>query len=90
MMHLSSVEGEDGLSALRAVLLTYMKCGGAAIHFNISSPALLKEAQAHPERYQTLQVRVCGWNILFNQLTKEERMPISYAQKAFWNKIKTA
>lgn len=31
-------------------------------------------SQRHPERYADLQVRVCGWNVLWNDLSKAEQM----------------
>ena len=73
MLHPSAVQGEDGLEALYSVLYTYINKGGHSIHFNIFSPELLKDAQAHPENYKNLQVRVCGWNILWNDMAKEEQ-----------------
>ena len=33
----------------------------------------LRDAQAHPEKYQDLQIRVCGWNVLWNNINKEEQ-----------------
>ncbi len=73
MLHPSAVQGEDGLEALYAVLYTYIKKGGHSIHFNIFNPELLRDAQMHPENYKNLQVRVCGWNILWNDMAKEEQ-----------------
>ena len=35
--------------------------------------AVLRQAQAHPEKYPHLQVRVCGWNVYFVNLSKEEQ-----------------
>jgi formate C-acetyltransferase len=64
----SAVEGEDGLKVLRGVLQTYMDRGGASIHFNIFSSDVLRKAQAEPEKYRNLQVRVCGWNARFVDL----------------------
>lgn len=80
MLHPSAVQGEDGLEALYSVLTTYQKKGGHSIHFNIFSPELLKDAQAHPENYKNLQVRVCGWNILWNNMDKKEQD--AYIQRA--------
>ena len=73
MLHPSAVQGEDGLDALHGVLMTYMNKGGASIHFNIFDAETLLDAQAHPEKYRNLQVRVCGWNILWNQMDKKEQ-----------------
>ena len=73
MLAPSAVSGEDGLDAMRALLMTYLLRGGHAIHFNIFSTETLKEAQTHPERYADLQVRVCGWNVLWNNLSRREQ-----------------
>lgn len=73
MMHPTAVQGEDGMAALYAVLQSYLQLGGASIHFNIFSPELLRDAQKHPEKYRTLQVRVCGWNVLFNNMPRVEQ-----------------
>jgi pyruvate-formate lyase len=34
---------------------------------------MLRDAQAHPEKYENLQVRVCGWNVLWNNMAKSEQ-----------------
>jgi len=73
MLHPSAVQGEDGLDAFYAVLSTYMNKGGASIHFNVFDANLLRDAQNNPEKYKNLQVRVCGWNILWNNMSKKEQ-----------------
>jgi formate C-acetyltransferase len=47
--------------------------GGHAIHFNIFDARTLRAAQAEPEKYQDLQIRVCGWNALFNSMDRAEQ-----------------
>ena len=73
MLHPSTVQGEGGLDVFYSVLMTYIKKGGAAIHFNIFNAELLKDAQVNPSKYENLQVRVCGWNVLWNNMAKEEQ-----------------
>lgn len=73
MMHPATVQGEEGLAAMRFLISAYMKKHGIAIHFNIFDAGVLEDAQKHPERYAGLQVRVCGWNIRFNDLSKKEQ-----------------
>ena len=73
MLHPSAVQGEAGMEALYAVLCTYMNKGGASIHFNIFNTELLKDAQKNPNKYKNLQVRICGWNALWNNLDKKEQ-----------------
>jgi len=73
MLHPSAVQGEDGLEILYNVLQTYIKKGGASIHFNIFNKEMLLDAQQNPEKYKNLQVRVCGWNVLWNNMSKIEQ-----------------
>ena len=73
MLHPSTVQGEQGLAALYAVLMTYMEQGGASIHFNVFNADTLLEAQKNPEKYRNLQVRICGWNGLWNRMDKKEQ-----------------
>lgn len=73
MLHPSAVQGEEGLHAFYSILMTYMKKGGYAIQGNIFNSADLREAQENPEKYRNLQVRVCGWNAYFVNLSKTEQ-----------------
>ena len=69
----TQVSGKDGAKILKATLDTFMQKGGFAIQYNVLNPETLKNAQIAPENYKTLQVRLCGWNVLFNDLTKKEQ-----------------
>ena len=73
MMHPATVQGEEGLAAMRTLLYAYLAKYGMAIHFNIFDAAVLEDAQKHPEKYTGLQVRVCGWNVRFNDLAEKEQ-----------------
>jgi len=73
MLHPSTVQGEDGLAAMRTLLAVYMERHGLAIQFNVFDAQTLIDAQQHPEKYRGLQVRVCGWNVYFTDLTREEQ-----------------
>ena len=73
VLHPSAVSGEEGLDAFYALLKTYMVKGGMALHGNVFNPVDLKKAQQEPERYKNLQVRVCGWNAYFVNLSKVEQ-----------------
>lgn len=72
-LHSSAVKGENGLQALYATLKTYLDKGGFAIHYNILNADVLRAAQKRPEDYPNLQVRVCGWNMLFSRLPKAQQ-----------------
>ena len=69
----ASVQGEDGLEAMYGLLRTFVKRGGHALHINVFDAKTLRDAQAHPEKYQDLQIRVCGWNVLWNNINKVEQ-----------------
>ena len=34
---------------------------------------ILKDAKENPEKYPNLQVRLCGWNVLFSSLSEKEK-----------------
>ncbi len=71
--HSSAVEGKNGLDALISSLKGYFKSGGFAVHYNVLNTEMLKKAYLSPEKYPDLQVRLCGWNVLFSSLTKREQ-----------------
>ena len=73
MLHPSAVQGEDGLKAMESILMTYLDEEGMSIQFNVFDEQKLLDAQEHPEKYRTLQVRVCGWNVLWNNLSRKEQ-----------------
>jgi len=73
MMHPATVQGEDGLDAMRILLRTYFGKRGIAMHFNVFDAKTLVDAQLRPEKYQGLQVRVCGWNVNFTELCRKEQ-----------------
>lgn len=58
---------------MKGLIDTYMKHDGISIQFNIFSVEMLRDAQTHPEKYKNLQVRVSGWNVLWNDLSREDQ-----------------
>jgi formate C-acetyltransferase len=73
MLHPSAVDGENGFDVFKGVLMTYLNKGGQSIQFNIFNTDTLRDAQKNPGKYQNLQVRVCGWNTLWNNMSKKEQ-----------------
>ena len=73
MIHPSTVDGEKGLRVLRTLVERFYAGGGVALNVNIVSPETLRDAQAYPEKYENLQVRVAGWNIRWNDIPRKEQ-----------------
>ena len=67
----SAVEGENGLLALTALMRGFVALGGFFMQLDIADASVLRDAQAHPETYQNLSVRVSGWNARFVTLSRE-------------------
>lgn len=73
MLHPSALEGDTGFAVFKGLLMTYLQKGGQSIQFNVFNSDTLREAQKSPEKYKNLQVRVCGWNTLWNNMSREEQ-----------------
>ena len=69
----SVVDGEKGFAVMKALLFQYYANNGIMMQFNVFDAEELKDAQRHPEKYENLQVRVCGWNVRWNDLPKREQ-----------------
>jgi pyruvate formate-lyase/glycerol dehydratase family glycyl radical enzyme len=55
---------------LMALVQAYFRRGGSQIQFNMIDSATLRDAQAHPENYRDLVVRVSGYSALFTGLSE--------------------
>lgn len=67
----SAVEGNDGLQALVSLMRGFVELGGFFMQPDVVDASILKQAQEHPEDYQTLSVRVSGWNARFVTMNKK-------------------
>lgn len=63
-----NLEGEKKVAAL---IKTFIDLGGHQIQINAINRDRLLDAQAHPEKYPNLIVRVWGWSGYFNELDVE-------------------
>ncbi len=66
-----SLTNDAGRQRLSDLIQAYFDQGGAHVQFNIMDKDVLRDAQAHPEKYPTLLVRVAGYSAYFVELTKE-------------------
>lgn len=67
----SVVAGDGGLDQLANLIRTYFSLDGHHIQFNVIDRQTLLNAQAHPEDYKDLIVRVAGYSDHFRNLSKE-------------------
>ena len=58
---------------IAAIISTYFEKGGQCLHLNCFDSKTLREAKAHPERFPDLQVRVCGWNVRWADLSPDDQ-----------------
>lgn len=66
----TAVRGEDGLLALCALLRGFVLLGGFFMQPDVADAAILRAAQENPAEYETLSVRVSGWNARFITLDR--------------------
>lgn len=68
--HPSALEGDKGIDNLIHVTETYFKSGGSHVQYNVISRETLEDAQANPDDYKGLVVRVAGYSAFFTGLEK--------------------
>jgi formate C-acetyltransferase len=65
------LDGDTGVDKLAALIRTYFRFGGHHIQFNVVGTDTLRDAQAHPDRYRDLLVRVAGYSDYFVDIGRD-------------------
>ena len=68
--HPSALAGRSGLESFVNLIRGYFDQKGSHMQFNVVSRETLLDAQAHPEKYKSLVVRVAGYSALFTTLSR--------------------
>lgn len=68
--HSNTFHSEDGIKKLALLVRSFVELGGHQIQLNTVDADTLKDAQAHPEKYPQLIVRIWGWSAYFVELDK--------------------
>ena len=68
--HPTALAGRNGLENFVSLVRGYFDRKGSHMQFNVVSRETLRDAQAHPEKYKSLVVRVAGYSALFTTLSR--------------------
>ena len=69
-------ESPEKRARLAALVRVYFDRGGQELQINAVSRTLLMDAMAHPERYESLVVRVSGFSAYFTTLDRTVQLDI--------------
>ncbi len=67
---------ESQISSLTSILRGFFAQQAHHLNVNVLDRSSLEEAMAHPDRYPNLTIRVSGYAVHFNQLSREQQLEV--------------
>ena len=77
-LHPTAVKGINGTRKLLDIVRAYMRKGGFHVQFNVVDSTTLRDAQAKPDNYRDLMVRVAGFTQYWCEIGKPIQDEVIY------------
>jgi formate C-acetyltransferase len=83
-IHPTALGSEEGVQKLEDMVSVYFENGGMEVQFNVVDAKTLRAAQANPDKYRNLVVRIAGYSTYFVDMTTDmQNDVISRAEHVF-------
>lgn len=77
----SMFEGEESIKKVALLVKAFIDMGGHQLQLNTVNTAIMKDAQAYPDKHRQLVVRIWGWSAYFVELDKEYQDHVMHRQQ---------